>query len=74
METRRSEELIHQIADVTSFSKMKEGKAAAESKMPILITTVSIVYICWKVGDARCVFNFQLKSRVCPKDSLFSLD
>ena len=45
MKTGRTEELIHQIADVTAFTKMKLAKSDSDAKARLLVKTVCESYL-----------------------------
>ena len=45
MKTGCTDELIHQIADVTAFSKMRIAKSAPDAKARLLVKTVCVSYM-----------------------------
>ena len=45
MKTGCTDELIHQIADVTAFSKMRIAKSAPDAKARLMVKTVCVVYV-----------------------------
>ena len=51
MKTGCTDELIHQIADVTAFSKMRIAKSAPDAKARYLIKTVCVCRICCNILD-----------------------